>query len=130
MPYRRICRTAACLSDPKPIFRNRTSDAAAAEWMKNLMSLNRPVDEALSLAPLCRTGRPSNFGIGVVSGARWTGDPDCRSGSPRIPWTVGSPDGIPKDNHYAVNATERSAKPFRFLSDGQDDINFTAVIIP
>lgn len=43
---------------------------------------------------------------------------------------VGSPNGVQYDNHYLVSTTTRSSKPFRFLSDGQDDINFSTTMIP
>jgi hypothetical protein len=41
-----------------------------------------------------------------------------------------SPEGVPNDNHYVVNAVKRSATPFRFLSDEQSDINFSLAILP
>jgi hypothetical protein len=43
---------------------------------------------------------------------------------------VGSPDGVPDDNHYLVDAPNRSARPFQFLADGQSDVNFTVAILP
>jgi hypothetical protein len=40
---------------------------------------------------------------------------------------VGSPDGISNDNHYVVDAHTRTATPFRFLTDGNQDVNFSVV---
>ncbi len=40
---------------------------------------------------------------------------------------VGSPDGISNDNHYLVDARTRTATPFRFLADGNEDVNFSVV---
>ncbi len=42
---------------------------------------------------------------------------------------VGSPDGISNDNHYIVNANSRTVEPFRFLRDGNQDVNFTVTPI-
>ncbi len=43
---------------------------------------------------------------------------------------VGSPDGVVNDNHFMVNAETRTATPFRFLTDKNQDINFSAVVLP
>jgi hypothetical protein len=43
---------------------------------------------------------------------------------------VGSPDGVPNDNHYLVDALTRTAAPFRFLAQGQQDINFSVAVLP
>lgn len=40
---------------------------------------------------------------------------------------VSSPDGIPNDNHYVVDTQTRTVVPFRFLTDGNRDVNFTVV---
>ena len=40
---------------------------------------------------------------------------------------VSSPDGIPNDNHYVVETQTRTVVPFRFLTDGNRDVNFTVV---
>ncbi len=42
---------------------------------------------------------------------------------------VGSPDGISNDNHYVVDAQTRTVVPFRFLSDGNQDVNFSVVAV-
>jgi hypothetical protein len=43
---------------------------------------------------------------------------------------VGSPDGVVNFNHFVVSAETRTAKPFRFLTDKNQDINFSAVVLP
>jgi hypothetical protein len=43
---------------------------------------------------------------------------------------VGSPDGVVNDNHFVVNTGNRTATPFRFLPNGNQDINFTVVVLP
>ena len=43
---------------------------------------------------------------------------------------VGSPDGVQNDNHYLVNASTRTATAFRFLANGQTDINFSVTVLP
>jgi hypothetical protein len=48
-------------------------------------------------------------------------------GSHLIAGGVGSPDGISNDNHYVVDARTRIATPFRFLTDGNRDVNFSVV---
>jgi hypothetical protein len=40
---------------------------------------------------------------------------------------VGSPDGVTNDNHYVVDTKTRTVVPFRFLTDGNQDVNFTVV---
>lgn len=42
---------------------------------------------------------------------------------------VGSPEGVPNDNHYLVNALTRTSTPFRFLPEGQQDINFSVAVL-
>ena len=42
---------------------------------------------------------------------------------------VGSPDGVPNDNHFVVDASTLTVHPFRFLTDGTQDINFSAVVL-
>jgi hypothetical protein len=42
---------------------------------------------------------------------------------------VGSPDGRPNDNHYVVDAHTRRVGPFRFLPDGNQDVNFSVVAV-
>jgi hypothetical protein len=43
---------------------------------------------------------------------------------------VGSTDGVVNDNHFVVSTANRTAVPFRFLPDGNQDINFSAVVLP
>jgi hypothetical protein len=43
---------------------------------------------------------------------------------------VGSPDGVVNDNHFVVSTANRTATPFRFLPNGNDDINFSTVVLP
>ena len=43
---------------------------------------------------------------------------------------VGSPDGVVNDNHFVVSTANRTATPFRFLANGDQDINFSAVVLP
>ena len=43
---------------------------------------------------------------------------------------VGSPDGIVNDNHFVVSMEKQTATPFRFLTDKNQDINFSAVVLP
>ncbi len=43
---------------------------------------------------------------------------------------VGSPGGVVNDNHFVVSRANRSAMPFRFLPNGDQDINFSAVVLP
>jgi hypothetical protein len=42
---------------------------------------------------------------------------------------VGSPDGVSNDNHYVVHAQTRTAEPFRFLPNGNQDVNFSVVAV-
>jgi hypothetical protein len=46
-----------------------------------------------------------------------------------IAGAVGSPDGVTNDNHYVVDAQTRTVMPFRFLADGNQDVNFSVVPI-
>ncbi len=43
---------------------------------------------------------------------------------------IGSPDGVVNDNHFVVSTANLTASPFRFLPDGNQDINFSAVVLP
>ena len=43
---------------------------------------------------------------------------------------VGSPDGVANDNHYVVDARTGTAVPFRFLADGNRDVNFSVAALP
>jgi hypothetical protein len=38
--------------------------------------------------------------------------------------------GIWKTNHFLVDSVTRSAAPFSFLRDGQQDVNYSAVVLP
>lgn len=58
----------------------------------------------------------------ALAWAEWYPD-----GSHLIAGGVGSPDGISNDNHYVVDARTRIATPFRFLTDGNRDVNFSVV---
>jgi hypothetical protein len=42
---------------------------------------------------------------------------------------VGTPDGTPNDNHYVVNVQTRTVVPFRFLTDGNQDVNYSVVAV-
>ncbi len=43
---------------------------------------------------------------------------------------VGSAGGVVNDNHFVVSTAHRTATPFRFLPNGDQDINFSAVVLP
>jgi hypothetical protein len=43
---------------------------------------------------------------------------------------IGSPDGVVNDNHFVVSTANQTVTPFRFLANGDQDINFTAVVLP
>ena len=42
---------------------------------------------------------------------------------------VGSPDGVSNDNHYVVDAQTRNVEPFRFLTDGNQDVNYSVMAV-
>ena len=45
---------------------------------------------------------------------------------------VGGEDGsgVWKANHFLVDSVTRSSTPFSFLRDGQQDVNYSAVVLP
>lgn len=60
----------------------------------------------------------------ALAWAEWYPD-----GSHLIAGGIGSPDGISNDNHYIVDAQTRAVVPFRFLTDGNQDVNFSVVAL-
>jgi hypothetical protein len=61
----------------------------------------------------------------ALAWAQWFPD-----GSHVIVGGVGSPDGVANDNHFVVSTVKRTATAFRFLPNGNQDINFSSVMLP